>query len=139
MRQELKNMCGEKHTFTGVVTRIGSRRPYNGSRKNLSTMLLREVRNSKGELVSDHLWLDLVPPFVAVHPSYGAIIQFEGVVESYIRGFSSRKRHYNTGKMSLDFTIKHIDKVSIVGQVEESKLEEMLKWYDEKEDNDTNS
>ena len=41
--------------------------------------------------------------------------------------------------MSLDFTIKHIDKVSIVGQVEESKLEEMLKWYDEKEDNGTDS
>lgn len=136
MRNELRAYEGQRMVFTGVVCRIGSRRPFRGSRKKLSTILLRDVKNEEGEIITDHIWLDLTPPFVVVHPRYGDIIKFTGVVESYVRGISSIHNFYNTGKMSLDYTIHHINDISVIDKLSNEDREEMLKWYDDEKDKD---
>ncbi len=133
MRNELKKICGQRRRFNGIMVRVGKRNHYRGSRLDLYTILFRDVKDEEGNIVADHLWLDCVPTFTALHPSYGDIVEFEGTVESYIRGVSSRRNYYYTGTMSLDYTIRNIKNSRVIGKIKEEDMEDKLKWYDREE------
>ena len=107
MRTVLRRYLNKDTSFQAIVVRIGTRKSRKTG-KILSTMLIRQLRDTDDCIVSDHMWIDIVPELAALHPMYGDIIEFRGTVESYIKGACSRKRYYNTGTMSIDYQLKKI-------------------------------
>lgn len=50
------------------------------------TILLVDVKNSKGEIVTDHLWMKIGKGFDELKPGKGDIVAFEATVGTYTRG-----------------------------------------------------
>lgn len=140
MRDTMKDLCGKRLKFNGVFCKIGHRNSFytEGNKRKfnrkLYTVLLRDLRDENGELIADHLWLDLTPPWVCVHPNFGDIVEFTGLVQNYVKGMCSNTRYYNRGTYELDYTVVGIDDIKIIGRLSESDKEEVLSHYDEQED-----
>ena len=129
MRTDLRRYLNKDTIFQAIVVRIGTRKSRKTGRI-LSTMLIRQLRDTDDCIVSDHMWIDVVPELAALHPMYGDIIEFKGTPESYIKGACSRKRYYNTGTMFIDYQLKQLHEFKVIGQVEEERREELLGWYE---------
>jgi hypothetical protein len=54
VREFLKEREGKRGRFSGTVKRLGSKPAYRGA--PLPTLLLVDVRDEAGTLVTDHLW-----------------------------------------------------------------------------------
>lgn len=128
MRNELKNYVNKDNTFSAVVVRIGTRKSRKTG-KLLATMLVRQLKDVQGNLITDHMWLDIVPELAKLHPLYGDIIEFNGTTEFYIKGSCNRRKYYNTGRMYVDYQIKQLHDFKVVGEITEEQKEELLGWY----------
>ena len=60
MRNELKLLDGERNVFTGEFIRFGTKQGYKGIER---TVLLKNITNSLGEVVTDHLWFNFTKGF----------------------------------------------------------------------------
>ena len=144
MRDGLKDLCGKKSTFTGVFCKIGHRNSFfvRGSKKKylkkLNTVLIRDLKDEEGNIVADHIWLDLTPPWVRVHPNFGDIVEFKGSVQNYVKGMCSSNRYYSRNIYELDYTIAGITDIKVLGHLPEDIKEEVLRRYDEQENEGSN-
>lgn len=85
MRSKLKSIGSEdRHTFTGTFKRTGWKSGYRG---DVQTVLLLNVKDSKGNVVTSHLWFNLTRGFESANPMEGDIIQFDARVDSYYKGY----------------------------------------------------
>ncbi|MGE5496525.1 MAG: hypothetical protein ACM3Q2_00520 [Syntrophothermus sp.] len=87
MRNELKEMDGERSTFTGVFVRFGTKTGFKGTEE---TILLKNVLDTEGKPVADHLWFNLTKGFEKLGLKAGDKIQFDARVKKYARGFKGR-------------------------------------------------
>ena len=53
MRKALKEIKDKRETFVGIFERLGKKSAFRGP--DLVTVLLRDIKNSDGQIVADHL------------------------------------------------------------------------------------
>ena len=85
MRKKLKEIGSQdRHTFTGIFIRTGWKSGYKG---DLQTVLLQDVKDSNGEVITDHLWFNLTKGFQSADLHEGDIVQFDARVARYEKGY----------------------------------------------------
>lgn len=77
MREKLKDMVGARQTYTGIFERVGSKMDRRGA--PVTTVILTDIRDAGGNLVTDHVWLNRTQGFKSLGwLTPGHIIQFDG-------------------------------------------------------------
>lgn len=99
-RSRLRKHEFERHSFTAEFIRYG-KKGYDYAIQH-TTVLLENVRNSSGQLVASHLWVNGAKPFFEASLCYGDLVRFDGEIIRYAKG--------NT----INFALDHISNVSNV-------------------------
>ncbi len=102
-RKELGNNGEVRDTFTGIFERLGSKNGWFGQR----TVLLKDIKNKDGEVVTDHLWFNLTKGFQKLHMRNGDLIQFDARVKAYVKGYNNIDKRIDY-KLSYPTKLKKI-------------------------------
>jgi len=87
MRTNLKRYTGHRMRYTGIFVRFGKKKGFQG-RAPSKTLLLKDVKNSLGKIVTGHLWFNYTKGFQELGPLLpGDIIAFEARAKPYIKGY----------------------------------------------------
>lgn len=112
MRKNLQKINGTRATFTGVFERFGTKNGWNGPEK---TVLLKDIRNSSGEIVADHLWFNYTKGFQMLPLSPGVEVKFVARVKLYEKGYKGyREDVYKP--IEYDYKLSHPTKICLVDQ-----------------------
>lgn len=105
MREELKNIDGDRDTFIGKVER------YGGKGGGKFTVLLTNVTRKKdGRFITDHLWFNLTKGFKSLRLDPGEFVQFDARSKPYTKGYQGKKELNKPIKD--DFKLSHPTRVS---------------------------
>jgi hypothetical protein len=115
MREELQKREGKRGTFTGTVKRFGSKPAYRGPA--LVTMLLVDVCDESGAVVTDHLWFVVRKQLAELNLQPGDKIHFTARVRRYIKGYRGRRDDYDLPPVSRDFKLSHPAQIKKVSSV----------------------
>lgn len=89
VRTELKELGSEeRHIFSGTFERYGTKSGYKGPTE---TVLLVNICDEEGNIVSDHLWFNKTKGFVNANMRKGDIVSFEARVTEYQKGYKGNK------------------------------------------------
>lgn len=124
MREELKNIGEEvRHTFTGEFARFGEKKAYKSPIPDV-TVLLVNVKDEKGNIVTDHLWFNYTKGFKACDLQIGDVVQFDARVKEYEKGYKGyRDWDYDEflPPVSLDYKLSHPTKISVISRAEQEE------------------
>jgi len=118
MRTELAKIENTRGTFTGTFIRFGTK---NGYRHKKPTVLLSDIRNDKGKVITDHSWFNYTKEFKRLWEAEdkklrtGNIIQFVARVKIYTKGYR---------KDDWDYRLSHPSKLSILEKVDSEWITE---------------
>lgn len=84
MRKELEKIENIRDTFTGVFDRFGVKNGWIGQEK---TVLLKDVKDQNGKIITNHLWFNLTKGFEKLNLKSGNIVQFCARVKEYEKGY----------------------------------------------------
>lgn len=85
MRKELEEKNNERINAIGIFERFGKKSTgFQGRTK--TTVLLKDIRDEDGKLLTDHLWFDFIKGFQKLNLEKGDIISFSGRVNIYKKG-----------------------------------------------------
>lgn len=113
MRQGLKQLNGVRRRFEGVFVRYGEKRGWRG--RTLTTVLLKDICDSNGKIVCDHLWFNLTKEFGNLTLKEGTKIAFDGRVTQYYKGYRGYREDVCDEKPAeMDFKLSHPTKVQVV-------------------------
>jgi hypothetical protein len=84
-RRALKSLKGVHTTFHGTVAQFGMKSGYTG--RYLPTLMLEDVMDSAGNLVTVHLWFLVGEQLAALHLQIGDGISFQARVTAYEKGY----------------------------------------------------
>ena len=113
MRKQLEKRNNERFACQGEFVRFGWKTGYRGGA--LQTVLLRNVTDHSGILLSDHLWFNFTKQFEKQEHQLveGAVVEFEARVKSYIKGYVNRREEID--ERSLDYKLSFPTKIKVVG------------------------
>ncbi|HEX8177884.1 MAG TPA: hypothetical protein VF543_22535 [Pyrinomonadaceae bacterium] len=118
MREELKKIAGLRSRFRGTFSRFGSavvRFRINGRRcsKEVVTLVLVDVTDSRGNLLTDHLWFKMGKQFEELELKPGDRVEFTARVDKYTK----RRRDEYDGESYLvdDYCLKRPTKMVKLG------------------------
>ena len=114
MRKALKQLNGERRRFSGTFVRTGQKPGWKGSA--LTTILLKDIKDANGRIVSDHLWFNLTKEFDLALKE-GDVISFDARVKLYYKGYRGYREDVDK-PVEMDFKLSHPTKVV---RVEEQK------------------
>ena len=108
MRKALAKRENARCQFSGTFERLGIKPGWKGREEK--TLLLSNVRDSAGNLVCDHLWLNFTVGFSKVWPSTGDTVVFDARVKPYVKGyFGWREDVYKPP--AKDYKLSHPTKI----------------------------
>lgn len=98
MREELQKRNGQRGEFTAVFDRYGRatvkipniygrRQPRS---MEVVTLLFKAVRDSTGQIVTDHLWFKSCKQWARLGLKSGDKVKFEARVNPYVKGYVGR-------------------------------------------------
>ena len=117
MRQQLEKIEDIRMTFIGIFERYGTKTNWNGYPEN--TILLRDVKNSIGKIVTDHIWFSLTKGFQKLGKlENGDIIQFQARVKPYIKGYINHNNYID--EREIDYKLNNPTKIEKIGNSNES-------------------
>lgn len=120
MRENLKKIGNnERHTFTGVFARFGEKKAYKGIIPDI-TVLLLDIKDKDGNLITDHLWFNLTKEFKACKLKENDIVQFDARVAMYEKGYKGHRGWDwdEYPEVSVDYKLSYPTKISVIGRVE---------------------
>jgi hypothetical protein len=83
-RYELGRRVEQRGVYTGQYVRYGKKK---GQGSNLATVCLADIKNSSGQTVADHVWLNLTDGFKDLGILLpGDLIEFHARVRTYKKG-----------------------------------------------------
>jgi hypothetical protein len=92
MREKLKEICNVRARFRGRFEKFGHRTSAGYLRQ---MALLRDITDSNGNEMCDHIWLNLTERVKALDPQPGDQIEFTARVRPYTKGYyDNRRRDY---------------------------------------------
>jgi hypothetical protein len=120
MRKQLEKIHNKRCTFTGIVNRFGSKTNYGHPK---TTLLLKEIKDNSGKIVTEHLWFDFGKQFEKLNLIVGDVISFDARVTEYIKGYKGyREDIYKP--LEIDYRLSNLTKVRKVElSVHQSQLE----------------
>ena len=86
MREQLASMLGEKLVVTATFKRFGWK-VFRGQYE-AKTLLLVDVRDESGKVMTDHTWFKCGKGFDRLHLKQGDEVQFHARVGTYTKGGS---------------------------------------------------
>ena len=89
MRKELSKINGVRAKFTATISRTGKKNNFRGAPSE--TVLFTDVRNEKGELVTEHVWFTVGENLKAVFKNIGRSVSFNARVTPYTKGHKGYK------------------------------------------------
>jgi len=116
MRHTLKSLEGTRTIFYGTVAQFGMKRGYTG--QDLPTLMLKDVKDSAGTIVSDHLWFTIGKQLATLQLQVGDVITFHARVTAYEKGYKGyREDVYKP--IEVDYRLSNptnITKVTTAGE-----------------------
>jgi phage tail sheath gpL-like len=85
MREAMQSREGERGKFCGTVERFGTKTAYRGPA--IPTVLIVDVRDASGALMTDHLWMTVGKQIAALSLVAGDTVEFEARITSYEKGY----------------------------------------------------
>lgn len=124
MREELKEIHGVRAEFRAEIARFGTKSGYKGSRP-IPTVLLRNIRDAGGKLVTDHLWFTVGKTLEDLKLVEGDEITFQARVTDYIKGYRGYREDVYDKPIETDYRLSHPTKVAKV--MKEVKQQDLFK------------
>ena len=111
MRHELKKINMQRNTFTGIFKRYGSKTNWHGYPEK--TILLVDVRDSNGKIITDHIWFKNNKGFESLGElKEGDRIRFDARVKDYVKGWHGGKAEmYGEKRYEEDYKLSCPTKV----------------------------
>lgn len=104
MRIGLKKNVGDRKTFRAMFVRTGKKTGFRGYSEE--TILLKDVRDAEtGQLLTDHVWLNLTESFLAARITEGTTVEFDARVKAYKKGYVNKR--YKIDHQKNDFKLSH--------------------------------
>lgn len=103
MREGLAKRNGLRTLYRGTVVRFGSKPSYRGPA--MPTILLRDVTDSRGEVVADHLWFTYGKSFARLDLQPGDVVEFVARAEPYVRGYQGRRDDVGDRPLERDYRL----------------------------------
>lgn len=117
MREKLKEINDVRATFTGTFARLGTKSSFGHPKQ---TVLLTDVKDSAGKIITDHLWLNLTKGFASLNLTPGVTIQFDARVKRYTKGY--RGYRDPDSPIETDYKLSHPTNLSV--QTKEANAED---------------
>jgi hypothetical protein len=111
VREELARDDGLRGSFTGTFERIGVKTSFGYTKK---TVLLKDIKDSRGTLVADHLWFNLTKGFEALGLQPGDSVRFDARVKEYIKGYRGRRDDVFGKPIEVDYKLSHPTRIGKV-------------------------
>lgn len=108
MREKLQEINQVRATFTGTFERLGTKTSYGYTKQ---TVLLLNVKNAAGEVVTDHLWFNLTKGFDRLGLTCGDTVQFDARVRKYIKGYRGWRDDVYDKPVETDYKLSHPTKL----------------------------
>jgi len=109
MRKALAHREGERATFTGTFERYGLKTGW-GKGPPKKTLLLRDIKDSRGVKVCDHLWFNLTVGFAKLRLQPSEVVQFDARVKLYTKGYQGYREDVDK-PVERDYKLSHPTKV----------------------------
>lgn len=111
MRNQLKQLQEQRMKFIGIFKRYGSKSNWHGFPE--TTLILVDIKDNNGKIVTDHIWFKQIKGFVKINPLIeGDIIEFEARVKDYVKGYCGRKaEEYGEAYQELDYKLNFPTKI----------------------------
>ena len=85
MRTELGKVDSlTRHRFYGTFERFGEKRGYRFMER---TVLLKDIKDENGNLLTDHLWFNYTKGFSKINLQQGCVVEFFARVDTYEKGY----------------------------------------------------
>lgn len=107
MRKKLKEIEEIRATFTGTFVRFGIK---NGYKCDLKTILLKDIKNDKNDVVSEHLWFNFTKGFEKLNLQENDIVQFDARVKEYFKGYRGHREDVYK-PIEKDYKLSHPTKL----------------------------
>ncbi len=125
MRTELEKIQGKRGRFYGVFERYGTKTNWKGYPEN--TVLLKDIKDLKGEIVSDHLWFNLTKGFEKLgEMNHGTVIAFEARVKPYTKGYVNHREGIDNRQ--TDYRLSHPTKFFISKLFDNTNTNDLKLW-----------
>lgn len=112
MRTKLQKIDKLRATFTGTFVRCGIKNGYKGPQR---TILIKDIKNSHGEIVTDHLWFNLTKGFESIELTEGITLKFNARVTEYQKGYKGWNEHKAMeSPLQTDYKLSYPTKIQII-------------------------
>ena len=109
MRKLLKQQMGRRGEFRATVAQFGTKSAFRGP--DLSTMLLKDVKDETGQIVTDHLWMTVGKQLSRLNVQVGEEIVFVARVTRYEKGYKGFREDVFAALPSTDYRLSYPTKV----------------------------
>ncbi len=115
MRINLQGLAGRRVTLTAVFWQYGA---YQRGGRSGKTILLRQVRDLSGRLLTDHTWINYTAGFDAVGEfCRGDLVRFTARVDEYVKGYLGEKIDDRLARpLAIDYRLKFPRQVERIGR-----------------------
>ena len=111
VRTELKKIKNERLTFSGVVSRFGTKNNYRGMPSDTICVADIKICDST-EIITDHVWFTIGSTISNVRLQIGDTIKFDARVKSYTKGYVNHREYID--ERTTDYRLSHPTKIKIL-------------------------
>jgi hypothetical protein len=105
MRKLLKQQEGRRGEFRGTVAQFGTKRAFRGP--DLPTMLLKDVEDETGQIVTDHVWMTVGKQLSRLNVQVGEEVVFVARVTRYEKGYKGSREDVFAAPPSTDYPLSY--------------------------------
>lgn len=105
MRKLLKQQIGRRGEFRATVAQFGTKSAFRGP--DLPTMLLRDVKDETGQIVTNHLWMTVGKQLSRLNVQVGEEIVFVARVTRYEKGYKGSRADVFAAPPSTDYRLSY--------------------------------
>ena len=117
MRHALQPLEGVRTTFRGTVAQFGMKSGYTG--RDLPTMMLKDVMDSAGDHITDHLWFTVGKGLADLHLQIGDVISFHARVTAYEKGYKGYRADVFK-PIEIDYRLSNPTKITRIASASDS-------------------
>jgi hypothetical protein len=132
VRTKLAEIDGKRGLFTGTLARFGQKKAYKGP--PIKTALLRDVKNARGEHMTDHLWFKVGLQMERLNLQPGDEISFEARVTPYIKGYRGRRDDDDLPPLEKDYRLSFPRNFKKLSSTSAAKPQAALPLFDQVEE-----
>jgi hypothetical protein len=125
-RVALRDRVGERSRYTGTFVRMGTKAPHKMySTVPIPTVLLRDVTDHSGCIVTDHLWFNETKGLASCCLKAGDIVEFYARVSTYEKGYRGyREDVYKP--CSFDYRLERPTRVKVLSRASTDPCDDIV-------------